>query len=236
VSHADWVIAAPTPASIGVRGSSARFPVHRIYCVGRNYAEHAREMGAEVERGTPVFFCKPADAVVPGGGEIPFPTATGDLHHEVELVVAVGRDADGEVPVDAAGSLIFGYAVGLDLTRRDLQARAKDKRLPWDIAKAFDDSAPVSELVPVADRAHPSDERLWLEVNGATRQQSSIADMVWNVPAIIHELSKLFRLRAGDLIFMGTPAGVAALQPGDRFRAGLDGWVEFAGAIGPTRN
>lgn len=229
----ELVFPAAAPPSLAVRGLSARFPVRRIYCVGRNFAEHAKEMGAEVERGSPVFFAKPADAVVPGGGAIAYPSGTSDLHHEVELVVALGRDHDGVVAPEPAEALIYGYAVGLDLTRRDLQAQAKERRLPWDVAKGFDQSAPISELVAVADRGHPSAERLWLEVNGHLRQQATLDQLVWRVPQILHELSKLFALRAGDLVFMGTPAGVAALQPGDTFRAGLDGWVEFAGEIRP---
>jgi fumarylpyruvate hydrolase len=144
------VIPAPAPASLPVRGSDAVFPVRRIYCVGRNFADHAKEMGATVDRGNPVFFMKPADAVVPGGGDVPYPSATRELHHEVELVVALGRDAHGVVPVDGALALVFGYGVGLDLTRRDLQANAKAKGLPWDTAKGFDHSAPASELVPAA--------------------------------------------------------------------------------------
>lgn len=226
-----FVFDPPAPPSLAVRGSDARFPVHRIYCVGRNFAEHAKEMGAEVERGTPVFFLKPADAVVPGGGALPYPPGTSDLHHEVELVVALGLDAEGEVPVERALELVFGHGVGLDLTRRDLQAHAKEKRLPWDTAKGFDASAPVSEIVPASASAPGPDSRLWLEVNGALRQHAALGEMVFGVAEILHELSKLFRLRAGDLIFMGTPAGVAALQPGDRFRAGIDGLVTFDGRI-----
>ncbi len=225
-----FVLAAPSQASVAVRGSAQRFPVHRIYCVGRNFAEHAREMGAEVQRGTPVFFMKPADAVL-CGGEVPYPRATTDLHHEVELVVALGAGSDGEVSVEHATDLVFGYGVGLDLTRRDLQAIAKEKRLPWDTAKGFDASAPISELVPASEATLQPDTRLWLEVNGAIRQQAPLGDMVFGVAEILHELSKLFALQAGDLIFMGTPAGVAALQPGDRFRAGVDGLVEFSGRI-----
>jgi fumarylpyruvate hydrolase len=227
----EYVIAAATPPSVTVRGSSARFPVRRIYCVGRNFAEHAKEMGAEVERGSPVFFAKPADAVVPGGGPIDYPLGTADLHHEVELVVALGRDHDGLLAADQAEPLIYGYAVGLDLTRRDLQAQAKERRLPWDVAKGFDQSAPISELLTVAEHGHPREQRLWLEVNGTIRQQAPLSELVWSVPAILHELSKLFALRAGDLVFMGTPAGVGPLLPGDRFRAGLDDWVSFDGEI-----
>src|SRR5690606_38865478 len=183
----------------------------------------AREMGAEPSRGSPVFFTKPADAVVTDGSDVPYPPATRELHHEVELVVALGRDAGGEVPVDRALELVFGYGVGLDLTRRDLQAGAKERRLPWDTAKAFDASAPVSALVPTSACGHPRGQRLWLEVNGSLRQQAPLSDMVFSVPEVLHALSGLFLLRAGDLVFMGTPAGVAALHPGDHLRAGIDG-------------
>lgn len=225
------VIPVPATPCLPVRGSDALFPVRRIYCVGRNFAEHAKEMGATVDRGNPVFFMKPADAIVPGGGRVPYPSGTRDLHHEVELVVALGRDADGEVATADALGLVFGYGVGLDLTRRDLQAAAKAKGLPWDTAKGFDHSAPASELVPVAAAGDVFARRLWLEVNGALRQQSGLDDMVFSVADVIHELSKLYALKAGDLVFMGTPSGVAALVPGDRFRAGVDGLVEFAGHI-----
>lgn len=225
------VIPVPATPCLPVRGSDALFPVRRIYCVGRNFAEHAKEMGATVDRGNPVFFMKPADAVVAGGGRVPYPSGTRDLHHEVELVVALGRDADGEVATADALGLVFGYGVGLDLTRRDLQAAAKAKGLPWDTAKGFDHSAPASELVPVAAAGDVFARRLWLEVNGALRQQSGLDDMVFSVADVIHELSKLYALKAGDLVFMGTPSGVAALVPGDRFRAGVDGLVEFAGHI-----
>jgi fumarylpyruvate hydrolase len=234
----DYAIAPPPQPSLAIRGSSMRFPVRRIYCVGRNFAEHAKEMGASIERGTPVFFSKPPDAVVPGGGAMPYPRGTQVLHHEVELVVALGRDAGTASPVapSEALALVFGYTVGLDLTRRDLQATAKAKSLPWDVAKGFDRSAPLGELVPAAQAGDVSSSRLWLQVNGATRQQSALSDMVWGVPDILHELSKLFELRAGDLVFMGTPAGVAALQPGDAFVAGIDGLVQFSGTItGGTR-
>ena len=225
------VIPVPAPTCLPVRGTGALFPVRRIYCVGRNFAEHAKEMGATVDRGNPVFFMKPGDAIVAGGGRVPYPSGTRDLHHEVELVVALGRDADGEVAAADAMALVFGYGVGLDLTRRDLQAAAKAKGLPWDTAKGFDHSAPASELVPAAAAGDVFTRRLWLEVNGAIRQQSGLDDMVFSVADVIHELSKLYALKAGDLVFMGTPAGVAALQPGDRFRAGVDGLVEFGGHI-----
>ncbi len=228
----DFVFAPPVTPSLAIDGSAQRFPLHRIYCVGRNFAEHAREMGAEVDRGTPVFFSKPADAVVVDGAPIPYPPGTTDLHHEVELVVALGVDAPaGVLDTASALDLVYGYTVGLDLTRRDLQARAKAKGLPWDIAKGFDASAPLATLLPRARVGDPGDRRLWLEVNVELRQAAPLDSMVWDVPSILHELSKLFRLRAGDLVFLGTPAGVAALAPGDRFRAGIDGWMQFEGSI-----
>ncbi|MFY2763589.1 fumarylacetoacetate hydrolase family protein [Arenimonas sp. MALMAid1274] len=225
------VIALPPPPTLSVRGSAARFPVRRIYCVGRNFADHAKEMGASVDRGNPVFFMKPGDAVVADGGAVPYPPGTRDLHHEVELVVALGRDADGLVDVATALDLVYGYGVGLDLTRRDLQAAAKAKGLPWDTAKGFDHSAPTSELVPVAEAGDVFARRLWLQVNGELRQQSPLQEMVFSVAEVLHELSKLYALKAGDLVFMGTPAGVAALSPGDRFLAGVDGLVELSGHI-----
>lgn len=228
----DYAFAPAPVATVPIVGASLAFPVHRIYCVGRNFAEHAREMGAEVSRGTPVFFMKPADAVLVTG-DVPYPSQTQDLHHEVELVVALGLDADGVVDAAKAIELVFGYGVGLDLTRRDLQAQAKDKRLPWDISKGFDCSAPLSAIVPVAEAGHDFSRSLWLEVNGIVRQQAPLSDMVFTVAEIIHELSKLFALKSGDLIFMGTPAGVSALQRGDTFRAGVDGLVEFSGRIAP---
>jgi len=222
---------APVPvASVPLQGEYSRFPVHRIYCVGRNFAEHAKEMGAPVEKGTPVIFMKPGDAIVTSG-RVPYPSQTSDLHHEVELVVALGRDARGELSDEGAMSLVYAYGVGLDLTRRDLQAVLKDKRLPWDISKGFDASAPISALVPVAQAGELGDKRLWLEVNGELRQQAPLSDMIFGVAEVLKHLARLYSLRAGDLVYMGTPSGVAALQPGDRFRAGIDGLVEFSGEI-----
>ena len=229
----DYSFPAPAIATVPVRGSNALFPVHRIYCVGRNFAEHAKEMGAEVPaRGTPVFFMTPGDAVTPPGEPVPNPTLTPDLHHEVEMVVALGVDADGVVATDRSLDLVFGYGVGIDLTRRDLQSIAKEKRLPWDVSKGFDHSAPVSELVPVGEAGHDFTRRLWLRVNGEIRQQAPLSEMVFGVAEIIHELSRLFALKAGDLIFMGTPNGVAALQRGDTFEAGVDGLISFSGRMG----
>jgi fumarylpyruvate hydrolase len=221
----------PAPvAAVPLRGEYSRFPVHRIYCVGRNFAEHAKEMGAEAPKGTPVIFMKPGDAVVTDG-RVPYPGGTRDLHHEVELVVAIGRDASGELSTEQAQSLVYAYGVGLDLTRRDLQAQLKEKRLPWDIAKGFDASAPVSALVRVAEAGELGARRLWLEVNGELRQQAPLSEMIFGVGEVLQHLARLYALRAGDLVYMGTPSGVAALQPGDRFRAGIDGLVEFSGEI-----
>jgi len=232
----DVIPAAPTPR-IPVAGGGT-FPVRRIYCVGRNFADHAREMGASApasaaERGHPIFFMKPADAIVVGhGDEIPYPPGTADLHHEVELVVAIGSDAPaGVLPVEQAEALVYGYGVGLDLTRRDLQAAAKAKGQPWDTAKGFDYSAPVSELVHAGEVGALEALNLSLEVNGEVRQQSLLDQMIWNVPEILHELSRLYALKAGDLVFMGTPAGVAALKPGDRFSARLENVAERHGVI-----
>lgn len=226
----DLCISAPATATVAVAGTASRFPVRRIFCIGRNYAAHAREMGAEVERGSPVFFMKPADCVVTDGADVPYPPATGDLHHEVEMVVALAGGGRDLAPDKAAG-LVFGHGVGLDLTRRDLQARAKARGLPWDTAKGFDHSAPVSAIVPVTDGAPDADTLLSLEVNGKLRQQAHLADMLWKVEEIIAELSRLFELKPGDLLFTGTPAGVAALQRGDRFVARLGGLARLEGRI-----
>jgi fumarylpyruvate hydrolase len=233
------VIATPDPVRVPVRGGG-QFPVHRIYCVGRNFADHAREMGAaapasRAERGQPVFFLKPADAIVTDG-EVAYPPGTRDLHHEIELVVALGRDAPaGVLDRGTAPSLVFGYGIGLDLTRRDLQATAKAKGLPWDTGKAFDQSAPISELLPAANVGALAPRKLSLEVNGSVRQQSRLDQLIWDVPDILNELSKLYALRAGDLVFMGTPAGVAALQPGDDCVGRLDDLLELRCHIVPPR-
>ncbi|HET7126206.1 MAG TPA: fumarylacetoacetate hydrolase family protein [Lysobacter sp.] len=232
--NADVVPACPVPR-VPVHGGGT-FPVHRIYCVGRNFAEHAREMGAsapasKAERGTPVFFLKPADAIVVDG-IVPYPPGTNDLQHEVELVVALGRDAPpGAIDAGDAMALVLGVGVGLDLTRRDLQSAAKTKGLPWDTGKAFDHAAPLSELVPLAEAGDLDALDLALEVNGETRQHGVLADLIWNVAEILHELSKFYALRAGDLVFMGTPAGVAPLHPGDRFRARLGDVAALEGEI-----
>jgi fumarylpyruvate hydrolase len=225
-----YVITAPAQPSLAVADSAQRFPIRRVFCVGRNYGAHAREMGSDPNRESPFFFTKPADAVVPASGAVPYPPATQDLHHEVELVVALGAGGSNIDPSDAM-SLVWGYGVGLDLTRRDLQAVAKDAGRPWDMAKGFDASAPCSALIPAAKLGHPQDARIWLEVNGALRQEGNLNEMIWPIADVIGHLSRLVTLAPGDLIYTGTPAGVAALKPGDQLRGGVDGVTEFALSI-----
>lgn len=223
-----------TPAhtpSLAVQGSAARFPLRRVFCVGRNYSEHAREMGHDPDREPPFFFMKPADAVVPAEGVIAYPPLTADLHHEVELVVAIGKGGVGISPEDAL-SHVWGYAVGIDLTRRDLQAQAKKLSRPWEWAKAFDESAPTSALQPVSAIGHPSEGSIWLKVNGEQRQIGDLADQIWSVADVISHASKSVALKPGDLIFTGTPAGVGALQPGDGVSAGIDGVGELSFTLG----
>ena len=210
---------APTP-SVAVAGSSARFAVRRIFCVGRNYAEHAREMGHDPSAEPPFFFTKPGDAVVDSGASIPYPSATADLHHEAELVVALGK-AGSFVAEDQALALIWGYAAGNDLTRRDLQAEAKAARRPWDMAKGFDNSAVVGALRP-ADQGVPAG-RIRCLVDGRVTQDADLAEMIWPVAGIIAHLSRLVALRAGDLIFTGTPAGVGPIARGERCEVQIDG-------------
>lgn len=223
----DFIFAPHAVTSLPVVGSSQRFPVRRIFCVGRNYADHAREMGAAEQadgREPPFFFTKPGDALVGGTGEleVAYPPLTANLHHEVELIVALGAGG-ANVPVNAAKDLIFGYAVGLDLTRRDIQARAKEKGHPWDMGKGFDQSAVAGAIRPAADCGHPTSGRIWLAVNGVVRQEGDLAAMMWKVDDIIANLSTMVRLAAGDLIYTGTPAGVGPIVRGDRLEGGVDG-------------
>ena len=208
----------PPPAAVAIEGGG-RFPVHRIYCVGRNYADHVREMGSQPT--PPFFFMKPPDALVANGVAIPYPPRTANLHYEIELVVAIGRDGR-DIAAASALSHVFGYAAGNDLTRRDLQAEAKRGGLPWDAGKGFDHSAPVAAIRPVA-RGHLDRGRIWLTVNGETRQESDLALMLTPVPGLIAELSRLYELKAGDLLFTGTPAGVGPVKPGDRLEGGIEG-------------
>ncbi len=219
-----YVFDPPAVVSVPVEGQDGRFPVRRILCVGRNYAAHAREMGADT-RDPPFFFSKPADAIVLPGADVAYPSRTGNLHHEIELVVAL-KGGGADIAVDQAADLIFGYAVGVDLTRRDLQNAAKDKGHPWDAGKAFDASAPISAIRPWTGA--PPQGRIAISVNGQLRQEGLVADMVWNVPEIVAEASKLWTLAAGDLIFTGTPEGVAAMVRGDRVEGEIEGVGKLA--------
>ena len=207
---------------VDVVGTGECFPVHRIYCVGRNYADHVREMGSDPKRDAPVFFSKPADAVVANGAPVPYPPQTRNLHHEIELVVAISRGGS-DIPLASALEHVFGYAVGNDLTRRDLQHAAKNAGAPWDTAKGFDHSAPVSAIRRAADVGHLRSGAIWLEVNGEARQRADLSEMIWSVPEIVAALSTYYALQPGDLIFTGTPAGVGPIVRGDSIVGGIDG-------------
>jgi fumarylpyruvate hydrolase len=217
----DYVIAPPAQAAVPVAGGGL-FPVRRIFCVGQNYADHAKEMGADPDREPPFFFTKPADALVTGGADTPYPSQSSNLHHEIELVVAIGTGGSDIAAADAL-SHIWGYAVGIDLTRRDLQAIAKKAGRPWDMAKGFDASAPIGDMVPVGRSGHPARGSIGLSVNGETRQRSDLAKMIWGVPETIAYLSTLVALRPGDLVFTGTPEGVEAVARGDVLLGSVDG-------------
>jgi fumarylpyruvate hydrolase len=215
-----YVIAPPKQASVPVNGTHLRFPVRRIYCVGRNYNDHVVEMGGIPGREPPFFFQKPADSVLLDGN-FPYPPASLDVHHEVELVVVL-HSGGKNIAVPEASQHIYGYAVGIDMTRRDLQGEAKKAGRPREVAKAFDHSAPVSEITPKAGIGLLERASISLHVNGVQRQSSDISEMIWSVPEIISELSNLFELHAGDLIFTGTPSGVGLVQPGDEIRAAVE--------------
>lgn len=222
-----FVISAPQQASVPVADSDDVFPVRRIYCVGRNYAAHAREMGHDPDREPPFFFCKPADALVMNGATIPYPPATQDLHHEIEMVAAIGKGGANIAEADALDH-VWGYAVGLDMTRRDLQGEAKKMGRPWDTGKAFDNSAPISAFRPASVIGHPSKGRIWLNVNGEARQESDLTHLIWSVPETVSYLSGLFTLQPGDLIYTGTPEGVNAVGPGDLLEGGVEGVGELS--------
>ena len=217
-----YVLSAPSAPSAAVTGESARFAVRRIYCVGQNYASHAREMGADPKREPPFFFMKPATALLADHGGLPYPPRTANLHHEVELVVALKTGGRRIAAASALGH-VYGYAIGNDFTRRDLQAAAKEKGRPWDVGKAFDLSAALGPITPVSRRSHPAVGAIWLTVNGLEKQRADLADMTWPVADVIAELSTYFDLEAGDLIYTGTPAGVGPVVPGDVVVGGIDG-------------
>jgi fumarylpyruvate hydrolase len=224
-----FAIPQPPVAVVPVAGSDTVFPVHRIYCVGRNYVEHAKEMGAS-GREAPFFFMKPADAVLPVSygtlGEMPYPSLTADLHHEIELVVAIGKGGSNIAAADAMEH-VWGYAVGIDMTRRDLQAEAKKLGRPWCTSKGFDHSAPIAPIHPVAEAGAIANAGIRLDVNGVTRQKSNIGKLIWNIAETIEHLSKYYALQAGDLIFTGTPEGVAAVGKGDLLEGAIDGLGEL---------
>lgn len=215
------VIPLPAPVLLPVLNSEQTFPVRRVYCVGRNYAAHAIEMGHDPDREPPFFFQKNPDNLV-HAAEFPYPPLSADVHHEVELVIALKRGGDA---IDAADALdcVYGYAVGIDFTRRDLQAQAKSSGKPWAAAKAFEHSAPVSQIVPAQAIGHPADGNIWLKINGETKQQGDLNQMIWKTQEIIAELSKLFTLAAGDIIMTGTPSGVGPVSRGDAVSCGIDG-------------
>ncbi|MDS9469236.1 fumarylacetoacetate hydrolase family protein [Paracoccus sp. MBLB3053] len=216
----------PTP-TIPVAGSDKLFPVRRIYCVGRNFAEHAIEMGHDPDREPPFFFQKNADAIVPPGQDFPYPPCSSDVHHEIELVVAL-KSGGTDIPLESALDCVFGYGTGLDMTRRDLQASAKKMGRPWEVAKSFEASAPCSAIHPVSLIGHPTQGAIWAKVNGTIRQSGDLDQMIWKVPEMISYLSRLFELKPGDVIFAGTPAGVGAIVPGDEISGRIEGVSEIA--------
>ncbi len=213
-----FAITAPSVPAIPIEGTDLYFPVRRIWCVGRNYAEHAREMGGDADRESPFFFGKPADAVVPLGGKLPYPTATNELHHEVELAIALGGGGT-EIPVEEALRHVFGCALALDMTRRDIQAEAKRMARPWDMAKGFDQSCPISAIRPAAQAGPLNAGAIRLTINGDERQRGDISDMIWSVAECIAALSRLVQLAPGDILLTGTPAGVGPVVPGDVLEA-----------------
>jgi fumarylpyruvate hydrolase len=231
-ADASRYVVPPAPqAALAVAGSDKLFPVRRIWCVGRNYLEHIKEMGQDA-REPPFFFAKPADAIVPDGGTAPYPPLTKDLHHEVELVVAL-KGGGRNLKAATANDLIWGYGVGIDLTRRDLQIASRDIKRPWEIGKAFDASAPCGALRPASEIGHPSKGRITLACNGKIRQDGDLAQMIWNVPEIIEKLSEMVALAAGDIIMTGTPSGVAATVPGDKLECEVAGVGTLTVTMGP---
>lgn len=222
-----YAITPPKEVLIPVAGSDALFPVRRIYCVGRNYAAHAREMGSDPDREPPFFFSKPRDAIVAGGGNIPFPPATGNLQHEVELVVAIGKGGL-DIPEADALAHVYGYATGIDFTRRDLQTLAREKQHPWELGKGMDYGAPISPIVPATIGVPSKDATIWLKVNGESRQSAQLNQMTWNVAETINRLSHFFALAPGDLIYTGTPGGVSTVIRGDIMDCGIDGLPDLS--------
>jgi fumarylpyruvate hydrolase len=225
-----WVVDPPQPPSLAVRGSSARFPVRRIYCIGRNYLSHIREMGEADERDPPIFFQKPSDSIVEEGTPVPYPSATSDYQYEAELVVAIGK-AGENIDAKDANQHIFGYAVGLEMTRRDLQRAAAKAGHPWENGKSFDHSSPCGAVVPASVCGHPQSGALLLAMNGIQKQKTDLSQLIWSVPEIIANLSRLYRLVPGDLIYTGTPDGVGPVVPGDELVASIEGIGTFRAVI-----
>ncbi|SOY59453.1 fumarylacetoacetate hydrolase family protein [Cupriavidus taiwanensis] len=225
-----YVFTPPAPVAIAVAGSDDTFPVRRVYCVGRNYAAHAREMGFDPDREPPFFFCKPADAIVPVQAgqvlDLPYPAQTTNYHYEAELVAVIGQ-AGSDIPVDRALEHVWGYAVGLDMTRRDLQIKMREMGRPWEIGKAFDASAPVAPIHPASKIGHPTDAAIWLSVDGETKQCSNVTHLIWSVAETVAYLSQFFRLEPGDVIFTGTPEGVGPVKAGETMVTGVDGLGEL---------
>jgi len=218
------------PVSVAIDGTDRRFPVNRVFCVGRNYAAHVREMGFDPDREEPCYFTKSSSTVIPSGSEIPYPPGTKDYHHEIELVVAIGKPAF-EIGVDDALSIVFGYACGLDMTRRDLQVASRASKGPWDIGKDFENAAVISSIHPAAEVGHPANGRIFLAVNDSVRQDSDLANLIWSVPEIIAHLSRFYHLEAGDLIYTGTPDGIGPVSPGERISGGVEGVADISLSI-----
>jgi len=226
-----YLFTPPSTPTLPIKGSDKLFPVHRIYCVGRNYAEHSIEMGHDPSRETPFFFQKNIDSLVMNDGVFPYPDASKDVHHELEMVVAL-KSGGKNIPVEAALGHVFGYAVGLDMTRRDLQGEAKKAGRPWEVGKAFDMAAPCSQIAPAAEIGHPAQGAVTLKVNGTVKQQGNLDQLIWKVPEMIAYLSGLFELKTGDLIYSGTPAGVGPVQRGDKLLGSIEGVGELRITVG----
>ena len=227
----EFVLPPASPASVAIHGSDARFPVRRIICVGRNYAAHAREMGRDPDREPPFFFYKPSDTIVDEGATVPYPPETKNFHYEIELVVAIGTGGV-DIPLEKALDHVWGYGVGIDLTRRDLQLQAREQGRPWDWGKGFDQSAPIAPLHPVSEVGHPAKGRIWLAVDGAVKQDSDIAKLIWPVADIIAICSRSIALKPGDIIMTGTPEGVGPVKAGETMTGGIDGLGEIRIAVG----
>jgi fumarylpyruvate hydrolase len=222
-----YLFSPPAVPALPIRGKDSLFPIHRIYCVGRNYAAHAVEMGGDPDKEPPFFFQKNPDNLLVGGGKFPYPPASNDVHHEMELVIALHKGGK-DIPVESALDHVYGYGAGLDMTRRDLQGEAKKAGRPWEVGKAFEQSAPCGELVAAEDIGHPTEGAIWLDINGERRQTGDLNQLIWKVPEVVSYLSGLFELQPGDLIFTGTPSGVGAVERGDKLHGHIDGIGDIA--------